>query len=93
MASKGGKGSRKRAKDRRRAAKAARKAAYAALAGTGTRKRSRSHGSSIPGHPHKGPCGNGACTKCHTGPHNDPWQADPGSCLYGKRWTSSKYRD
>lgn len=95
MASKSGKGSRSRRKSARKNAKAARKLAYAALAGQpNSRKKSgKGYGSQRePGHAHRGPCGNAACTICTSGAHNDPWQAERGSCLYGKRYSSPKHR-
>ena len=42
-------------------------------------------------HPN-GPCGNGACTKCHNTAANDPKLANPESCIFGKRWSSPKHR-
>ncbi len=87
-----------RSRDRRRREKTARKAAnrarYALFIGTeaNTKRKSRKPGATQPGHPHHDPCGNGACVKCSATAANDPWRASPGSCLYGKRWTSRKHR-
>jgi hypothetical protein len=39
-----------------------------------------------------GDCGNGACKRCSKSAANDPWLADPGSSLYGKRWSSPLHR-
>ncbi|TXH14341.1 MAG: hypothetical protein E6R03_09415 [Hyphomicrobiaceae bacterium] len=38
-----------------------------------------------------GSCGNSGCARC-TATLNDPWAAEPGSCLYSKRFTSRKHR-
>lgn len=32
------------------------------------------------------------CSRCGFPELNDPFQASPGSCLYGKRWSSKKWR-
>jgi hypothetical protein len=32
------------------------------------------------------------CYRCHPSNTNDPWEALPNSCLYGKRWSSPKHR-
>lgn len=95
MANKSGRGSRAKRKAARKSMKSQRKLRYAAMAGEANSrdKRGKGYGSKRdPGHPHHGPCGNGACTICTRGAHNDPWQASPGSCLYGKRWSSPKHR-
>jgi hypothetical protein len=94
-ARKGGKGSRAKRKAQRQAQRRAKKAAYAALAGRpNSRKRAGSGRGSrkVPGHPHLHACGNGACPREGLTTANDPWQAAPGSCLYGKRWSSRKWR-
>jgi hypothetical protein len=43
---------------------------------------------------HLGPCNNSVgCPRCGDPRLTDPWLATPGSCLYGKRWSSTKHRE
>lgn len=39
-----------------------------------------------------GVCTNQACTKCFDSAANNPWLAPKSSCLYSKRFTSSKWK-
>ena len=98
--------SKQASKDRNRKAKRAKKdaqrAKYAAWAAAGTNKKSArakarakaGKGIARVGRHQDGPCTNEGCSRCNPNtPGNNPWLAKPGSCIYGKRWSSSVWRE
>ena len=98
MAKRQGSGARARAKEKRRALKRARKEAmraqFATWAGTAqNKKKAKGSAGSSSGIKHPQPfCGNLGCAKCHL-KFSNPWHALENSCLYSKRFTSSKWRN
>ena len=98
--SKQGKGARARSKEKRKKAKQARKAAmqamYQSWAAAGQNKKSKRNrkGGKKTSRERKHEvayCGNLGCAKCHD--FSNPWLVGPSSCIYGKRWTSRKWRE
>jgi hypothetical protein len=88
------------ARDMRRKQKASKKDAMRALyaswtaSGDNSKRKNRSSKKQIRVARHvNGPCTNQACTKCFNSSANNPWLAPKTSCLYSKRFTSSKWRN
>lgn len=90
------------AKDKRRSLKRSRKAAqrtqYESWAREGQNKKSkrnriangRARTVRLRSHP-DGACGNLGCLKCNKS-FNNPWMVSTKSCVWGKRYTSSRWR-
>lgn len=85
-------------KKEKRASKDRQNAVYEAYKAAGTNTKSkrtklankRSMKVGTVSHP-DGPCFNHGCARCQP-ELNSPFNADPKSCIYGKRWSSPKHR-
>ena len=82
---------------KKRATKAAQPAKYEAWTLEGKNKKSkrtriaRGRVKAVKSRNHpNGYCGNIGCIRCNES-FNNPWRVNSQSCIYGKRWTSSKW--
>lgn len=84
---------RRKQKSSRKEAMRAQYAAWAASGDNSKKKKSSTKKQVRNGRHLKGACTNSACTKCFNNSGNNPWLAPKTSCIYSKRFTSSKWKN